>query len=418
MLSVLKNALVTGASKEDGGIRKKELDWFSSNCWIVASQAAVIAGFTFSQLSKQPEPDVDGAGTWFHLFHAAFTGLGFVCALSVLVRATFSGIYAQGLALRGHAGFSDMAAAVRRLRADQDRILGQFMLSLACFLLSSFAAVFLVSRKGKASVKVEAALLFVSLAVAAVAWRAINLFSHGRVQASTLGPLKPAATAAAAAAACGVTAAVTHSRAFSTDASGNPLVGRQAPDFEADAHMPSGETGKVSLKELLQKHDGVCLVFYPMDFTFVCPTELRSFNAKKDEFQARNWMVLGMSVDSVHSHGAWCRLSPTEGGLGPLWYPLVSDLSKNITRSFGLLTGGTVALRGCVLIDKKGLVRHMTINDLSMSRSVDEVLRVIDMINHLAKNQKNVCPANWTKGKPGMEPSLQGLKDFVSRQEK
>ncbi|KAL8441693.1 hypothetical protein Emed_007523 [Eimeria media] len=179
MLSVLKNALVTGVSKEDGGIRKKELDWFSSNCWIVASQAAVIAGFTFSQLSKQPELDTDNAGAWFHLFHAAFTGLGFVCALSVLVRATFSGIYAQGLALRGHAGFSDMAAAVRRLRADQDRILGQFMLSLACFLLSSFAAVFLASRKGKASVKVEAALLFVSLAVAAVAWRAINLFSHG-----------------------------------------------------------------------------------------------------------------------------------------------------------------------------------------------------------------------------------------------
>ncbi|KAL8440706.1 hypothetical protein Emag_007805 [Eimeria magna] len=129
MLSVLKNALVTGASKEDGGIRKKELDWFSSNCWIVASQAAVVAGFTFSQLSKQPEPETEGAGAWFHLFHAAFTGLGFVCALSVLVRATFSGIYAQGLALRGHEGFSDMAAAVRRLREDQDRILGQFMLA-------------------------------------------------------------------------------------------------------------------------------------------------------------------------------------------------------------------------------------------------------------------------------------------------
>ncbi|KAL8441694.1 hypothetical protein Emed_007524 [Eimeria media] len=272
--------------------------------------------------------------------------------------------------------------------------------------------------------------------------------TFSRAYTSALGPLQPAAaaTTAAVGAAGRVTTAVTHSRAFSTDASGDPLVGRKAPDFEADAHMPSAataaaaaataaaaaaaaaaattttaaaaagwENGKVSLKDLLQKHDGVCLVFYPMDFTFVCPTELRSFNAKQDEFQSRNWMVLGMSVDSVHSHGAWCRLSPTEGGLGPLWYPLVSDLSKNITRSFGLLTGGTVALRGCVLIDKNGLVRHMTINDLSMSRSVDEVLRVIDMINHLAKNEKNVCPANWTKGKPGMEPSLQGLKDFVSR---
>ncbi|KAL8432492.1 hypothetical protein ACSSS7_004586 [Eimeria intestinalis] len=181
-----------------------------------------------------------------------------------------------------------------------------------------------------------------------------------RVHTAALGPLQPAATAApaaaAAAAAAGrVTAVVTHARAFSTDAAVDPLVGRKAPDFEADAHMPSGENGKVSLNELLQKHDGVCLVFYPMDFTFVCPTELRSFNAKQDEFQSRNWMVLGMSVDSVHSHGAWCRMSPTEGGLGPLWYPLVSDLSKNITRSFGLLTGGTVALRGCVLIDKKGV---------------------------------------------------------------
>ncbi|OEH74540.1 hypothetical protein cyc_04632 [Cyclospora cayetanensis] len=136
MLSVMKNALVTGASKEDVSIRKRELDWFSRNCWIIASQATVIAGFAFSQLSR------------------------------------------PGLALRGHEGFSDLAVAIRRLRNDQDRILRQFITCLVCFVLSSFAAVCETGRQGRASVKVEAALLFVSLALAAVAWRSISLFYH------------------------------------------------------------------------------------------------------------------------------------------------------------------------------------------------------------------------------------------------
>ncbi|XP_026191453.1 uncharacterized protein LOC34621139 [Cyclospora cayetanensis] len=189
MLSVMKNALVTGASKEDVSIRKRELDWFSRNCWIIASQATVIAGFAFSQLSRPGNPE--GAG-WSYLLQVTLTGIAFVCALNVLVRATLSGIYAQaskqallrsgssdsGLALRGHEGFSDLAVAIRRLRNDQDRILRQFITCLVCFVLSSFAAVCETGRQGRASVKVEAALLFVSLALAAVAWRSISLFYH------------------------------------------------------------------------------------------------------------------------------------------------------------------------------------------------------------------------------------------------
>lgn len=201
-------------------------------------------------------------------------------------------------------------------------------------------------------------------------------------------------------------------RAFSTLSHDEPIVGNPAPDFEADAFMPSGEIEKVSLRNLLERHNGVCLVFYPLDFTFVCPTELRAFNKKADEFKEKNWALLGVSVDSVYSHGAWSRLPPSEGGIGALSFPLVSDLSKAISRSFRLLKNGAVSLRGCVLIDKEGIVRHTTINDLSMGRSVEETLRVVDMIDYVSQNGAKVCPANWAKGRDSMNPTLQGVKDY------
>lgn len=206
-------------------------------------------------------------------------------------------------------------------------------------------------------------------------------------------------------------------RQFSVQARSQPLVGAKAPEFEADAYMPSGEIAKVSLRGLLEKYDGVCLLFYPLDFSFVCPTELLAFNQKAGEFKQKNWALVAVSVDSVHSHGAWSRLPPSEGGVGPLSFPLLSDLSKEISRSYCLLQKETISLRGCVLVDKDGLVKHMTVNDLSMGRNVEETLRVIDMVNHIRKNGAQVCPANWAKGKPGMSPTLQGVKDYASKQQ-
>lgn len=202
-------------------------------------------------------------------------------------------------------------------------------------------------------------------------------------------------------------------RAFATSIGGEPLVGHQAPDFEADALMPSGQVEKVSLMSLLEQYDGVCLLFYPLDFSFVCPTELLAYNDKAEEFKEKNWAFLAVSVDSVFAHGAWCRLSPSEGGVGRLSFPLVSDITKKISRSYGLLLKETAALRGCVLIDKQGLVRQMTVNDMGLGRNVEETLRGIDMIIHLTNNKTKVCPAGWIKGKQALSATQDAVKDYL-----
>ncbi|XP_026191542.1 uncharacterized protein LOC34621140 [Cyclospora cayetanensis] len=206
----------------------------------------------------------------------------------------------------------------------------------------------------------------------------------------------------------------TASREFATAFNLEPLVGGSAPDFEADAYMPSGKIEKLSLQALLQAHDGVCLLFYPLDFTFVCPTELVAYNKEAASFKEKNWALVGISVDSAHAHAAWSRMPPSEGGVGALSFPLVSDLTKEISRSFRLLSRGAYSLRGCVLIDKLGTVRHMTVNDASMGRNVEETLRVIDMISHLSVNKTRVCPACWVKGSQDMAPSVQGVQDYVA----
>ena len=165
------------------------------------------------------------------------------------------------------------------------------------------------------------------------------------------------------------------------------LIGRTAPPFHAEALLPGGEIGKLGPADL--KGRWVALVFYPLDFTFVCPTELRAVEQRIDEFRKRDAVVMGVSVDSVYSHKAW-----TEGSLGALSFPLVSDLKREISRAYGVLHEGEgVSLRATVLIDPEGVVRSLAVNDLAVGRSIDELVRTLD-----AFQTGELCPAGWTRG--------------------
>ncbi len=191
------------------------------------------------------------------------------------------------------------------------------------------------------------------------------------------------------------------------------LVTKEAPDFTAQAVMPDNTIKEdFSLSALRGKH--VVLFFYPLDFTFVCPTEIIAFNRKLDEFKKRGVEVVGVSVDSQFSHFAWKNTKPEDGGIGDIQFPLVADLSKNIARNYGILFGEEVALRGLFLIDKEGIVRHCVINDLPLGRSVDETLRMVDALQFFEENGE-VCPANWHKGEDGMAPSADGVASYLAK---
>ena len=191
------------------------------------------------------------------------------------------------------------------------------------------------------------------------------------------------------------------------------LVTKEAPDFTAQAVMPDNTIKEdFSLSALRGKH--VVLFFYPLDFTFVCPTEIIAFNRKLDEFKKRGVEVVGVSVDSQFSHFAWKNTKPENGGIGDIQFPLVADLSKNIARNYGILFGEEVALRGLFLIDKDGIVRHCVINDLPLGRSVDEALRMVDALQFFEENGE-VCPANWHKGEDGMAPSADGVANYLAK---
>lgn len=190
------------------------------------------------------------------------------------------------------------------------------------------------------------------------------------------------------------------------------LVQKEAPNFEAQAVMPDGSFQSTSLAEFRGKY--VVLFFYPLDFTFVCPTEIIAFSDRIGEFEERDVQVLGISVDSHYSHFAWRNMSRDEGGIGNITYPLVADLSKTISESYGVLLDGGIALRGLYLIDKEGIVRHQTVNDLPLGRNVDEALRVVDALQFFEKNGE-VCPANWTRGADTIKPTPEGSRDFFSR---
>jgi peroxiredoxin (alkyl hydroperoxide reductase subunit C) len=193
------------------------------------------------------------------------------------------------------------------------------------------------------------------------------------------------------------------------------LVTRGAPHIAADAVMADNSFGKVRLSDYRGKY--VVLFFYPMDFTFVCPTEIIAFDSKLDAFRERNCEVLGVSVDSHYTHLAWKKTPRAEGGLGAIRYPLIADLDKSISRSFGVLWNNAVALRGLFLIDTAGKVRHALVNDLPLGRNVDEALRMVDALTFVDTHGDEVCPANWQPGKRTVKTSIDGIADYLSKQD-
>jgi peroxiredoxin 2/4 len=187
------------------------------------------------------------------------------------------------------------------------------------------------------------------------------------------------------------------------------LVNKPAPDFTAPA-VVNKEFQDITLSSFRGKKN-VVLFFYPLDFTFVCPTELHAFQEKLKEFKAKNTEVLAVSVDSKFSHLAWLNTSHEDGGIEGVTYPVISDIHKTISRDFDVLHEDGVALRATFLIDKKGIVRQQTVNDLPLGRNIDEMLRLVDALAFHEKHGE-VCPANWTEGKKGMRADQQGLKDY------
>jgi len=205
------------------------------------------------------------------------------------------------------------------------------------------------------------------------------------------------------------------------------LVGKKAPLFEATAVVNGGEfVEKFSLEQYIGKKH-VIFFFYPLDFTFVCPTEILAFQEKIEEFEKRNVAVVGCSVDSPHSHWAWLNTEKKDGGIKGVKYPLVSDLSKTIAENFDVLAGTyeynedgeaefdgePVAYRGLFLIDKQGVVRHQVVNDLPLGRSINEAIRIVDAWQ-FHEEFGEVCPANWEPGQDAMEASAEGVAKYLS----
>ncbi len=190
------------------------------------------------------------------------------------------------------------------------------------------------------------------------------------------------------------------------------LVGKAAPHFTAKAVIKGKIIDAFSLRDFLGKY--VFFFFYPLDFTFVCPTELHAFQEKLAEFEQRDAQVVGCSVDSWFSHLAWLNTPMNRGGIEGVEYPLVSDLNKDIARNYQVLKEDEgIAYRGLFLIDKQGIVRHQLINDLPLGRSIDEALRILDALTYFETNGE-VCPANWKLGAKAMKPTPEGLAQYFS----
>ena len=190
------------------------------------------------------------------------------------------------------------------------------------------------------------------------------------------------------------------------------LVGKEAPNFKAIAAAGQELINDFELSSLRGKY--VVLFFYPLDFTFVCPTELHAFQDKLADFKARGCEVVGCSVDSHFSHLAWLRTPLAQGGIEGVTYPIVADLNKTIAADYDVLVDGVgIAYRGMFLIDKEGVVRHQVVNDLPLGRSVDEALRMVDALKFFEENGE-VCPANWKQGSQSMKPSQEGLEEFFA----
>jgi len=190
------------------------------------------------------------------------------------------------------------------------------------------------------------------------------------------------------------------------------LVGKEAPDFTAQAVMGDNSIkADFNLKSYIKGKIGV-LFFYPLDFTFVCPSEIIAFDNRIDEFKKLGAEIIGVSVDSQYTHFAWKNTPVEKGGIGNIRFPLVADLTKSIARDYDVLLNNSVAFRGTFMIDKKGIVRHQVVNDLPLGRNVDEAIRMVDALN-FHEEHGEVCPANWKKGEKGMKATADGVAEYL-----
>ncbi len=195
------------------------------------------------------------------------------------------------------------------------------------------------------------------------------------------------------------------------------LVGREAPDFTAPAVLADGTiVDEFNLKTEIKGKNAV-IFFYPLDFTFVCPSELIAFSKRITEFEKRNTRVIGVSIDSHFTHNAWRNTAVNDGGIGAVGYPLVADMTHGICKDYDVETpDGAVAYRGSFLIDTNGIVRHQVVNDLPLGRNVDEMIRMVDaLLFH--EEHGEVCPAGWNKGDAGMQASPAGVASYLSENE-
>jgi peroxiredoxin (alkyl hydroperoxide reductase subunit C) len=195
------------------------------------------------------------------------------------------------------------------------------------------------------------------------------------------------------------------------------LVGKPAPDFTATAVMADNSFDENFSLSRFRGKSYVVLFFYPLDFTFVCPSELIAFNNRIDKFKERNVEVIGCSVDSHFSHLAWRNTPVEKGGIGQVKYPIVADITKSIARDYDVLVNEAVALRGSFLIDKDGIVRHQVVNDLPLGRNIDEMLRMIDALQYCEKHGE-VCPAGWEEGRKAMKATSEGVAEYLASQSK
>lgn len=191
------------------------------------------------------------------------------------------------------------------------------------------------------------------------------------------------------------------------------LVGKKAPGFVATAVLPDNTfADNFDLHQYLGGKPGV-LFFWPLDFTFVCPSEIIAFDHRVKDFEKRGTKVIGVSIDSHFTHLAWKNTPINKGGIGNVQFPMVADLTKSITTAYGILHDIGVAYRGTFLIDKAGVVRHQVVNDLPLGRNIDEALRMVDALQFFEENGE-VCPANWSHGKPGMKASNEGVASYLA----
>jgi peroxiredoxin (alkyl hydroperoxide reductase subunit C) len=190
------------------------------------------------------------------------------------------------------------------------------------------------------------------------------------------------------------------------------LVTNEAPDFTAPAVMPNGVIEEqFKLSALRGKY--VVLFFWPLDFTFVCPTEIIAHDRRVEEFKSRNVEVVGVSIDSQFTHSAWRNTAVKEGGIGQVQFPMVADVNHEITKAYGVEHSAGVALRASFLVDRNGTVQHQVVNNLPLGRNVDEMLRMVDALQYTEEHGE-VCPAGWQKGDTGMTPNAEGVADYLS----